>query len=99
MYDTLLKSADEMDVVSLNELLESHGILTNVKKYVCGKCNTTFPTKRGRDTHERQCTGEQKEKKKGIQCKYCEQCTPTQKGMITHCSKVHKNEINDQQTI
>ncbi len=95
MYDTLLKSADEMDVVSLNELLESHGILTNVKKYVCGKCNTTFPTKRGRDTHERQCTGQIKEKKKGIQCKYCEQYTPTIKGMKTHCKKVHQIDIDE----
>jgi len=95
MYEMLIKSAEEMELESLDELLESHGLLTNVKKYVCAKCPRAFPTKKGRDTHERQCEEDKETKKKGMQCKYCEEIVPTQKGLRTHCIKKHPNEIND----
>jgi hypothetical protein len=92
MYETLIKSAEEMEMDSLEDLLEKCGILTNVTKYVCAKCPRMFKRKKGRDTHERQCDGDKGSnveseelcKKKGVQCKYCEEIIPTIKGMKTH---------------
>lgn len=86
-FDTLLKSAEDMEIDSLDELLESQGLLTNIKKFICGKCPRTFKTQKGLDTHERHCT----DQKKGIQCEYCELVIPTAKGYKTHCEKKHSN--------
>ena len=98
MYEILTKSAEQMEIETLDELLESHGLLTNVKKYVCGKCPKTYPTKKGRDMHQRQCdgTGEEKVKKKGYQCKYCDVFIPTPKGLESHYFKKH--HISDEQS-
>jgi len=86
-FDTLLKSAEDMELDTLDQLLESHGLLTNIKKFICGKCPRTFKTQKGLDTHERQCS----ESKKGIKCEYCEFVAPTTKGYKTHCEKKHQN--------
>ena len=88
MYDTLTKSAEDMEFEILDELLESHGLLTNVKKYICGKCPKTFKTQKGLDTHERQCENNEI-KKKGHQCKYCDVFIPTPKGLESHYLKKH----------
>jgi hypothetical protein len=95
MYETLTKSMESMELESLDQLLESHGMLTNVKKFICGKCPRTFPTKKGLETHERQCSGicEEINKKKGIKCEYCDEIIPTQKGLKSHCLKKHKIDI------
>ena len=97
MYETLIKSAEDMEIESLEELLESHGLLTNVQKYVCSKCPRTFPRKKGREIHERQCegVGEEKNQKKGIKCQYCEESMPTIKGLKSHCIKKHKTDKID----
>ena len=93
MYETLTKSAEDMEMNSLDEMLESQGLLTNVKKFICGKCPRTFKTQKGLDTHERQCNGNESQKqKKGIQCQHCEEIIPTIKGLRTHCIKKHNNE-------
>ena len=91
MYEILTKSAEDMEFEILDEFLESHGLLTNVKKYICGKCPRPFKTQKGLDTHERQCegTGEEKVKKKGFQCKYCDVFIPTPKGLESHYLKKH----------
>jgi hypothetical protein len=89
MYETLTKSAEDMEFKALDEFLESHGLLTNVKKFVCGNCPRTFKTQKGLDTHERQCQGELQEKNKGFKCEYCEEIKPTIKGLRTHCAKKH----------
>jgi len=103
MYESLVKSAEEMEMDSLEDLLENFGILTNVTKYICAKCPRTFKRKKGRDTHERQCEGgthgneessEEQGKKKNVQCKYCEEIIPTLKGMKTHCIKKHKINLD-----
>ena len=86
-FDTLLKSAEDMEIYTLDQLLESQGLLTNIKKFICGKCPRTFKTQKGLDTHERQCS----ESKKGIKCEYCELVVPTIKGYKTHCEKKHPN--------
>ena len=103
MYETLIKSSEEMEMDSLEDLLENCGILTNVTKYVCGKCPRTFKRKKGRDTHERQCDGnktgddsEQHNDKKGLTCKYCEEPAKTHKGLRTHCLKKHGVDINSE---
>jgi hypothetical protein len=86
MYDTLTKSAEDMEFEALDELLESQGLLTNVKKYVCGNCPRTFKTQKGLDTHERLCS---QPKKKGFKCKHCDETIQTAKGLKTHCLKKH----------
>lgn len=86
-FDTLIKSAEDMEIGTLDELLESQGLLTNVKKFICGKCPRTFKTQKGLDTHERQCT----DTNKGIQCQHCDLIIPTKKGYLAHCSKKHPN--------
>jgi len=86
-FDTLLKSAEDMEIGTLDELLESQGLLTNVKKFICGKCPRTFKTQKGLDTHERQCSTNNK----GVQCEYCEEIIPTRKGYLAHISKKHTN--------
>jgi predicted transcriptional regulator len=91
MYETLTKSAEDMEMNSLDELLESQGLLTNVKKFICGKCPRTFKTQKGLDTHQRQCVGTVNSKK-GIQCEHCEEIIPTIKGLRTHCIKKHNIE-------
>jgi hypothetical protein len=91
MYETLTKSAEDMEMNSLDELLESQGLLTNVKKFICGKCPRTFKTQKGLDTHQRQCVG-MVNLKKGIQCEHCEEIIPTIKGLRTHCIKKHNIE-------
>ena len=96
MYETLTKSAEDMELVTLDELLESHGLLTNVKKFICGSCPRTFKTQKGLDTHERQCdgNGEDKPKKKGYKCEYCEEIAKTPKGLRSHCTKKHGIDID-----
>ena len=89
MYDTLIRSAEEMELNALDDLLESFGILTNIKKHLCGKCSRTFKTKKGLDTHERLCAGIIEQSSKHIQCQYCDHIAKTQKGYKSHCSKVH----------
>jgi len=91
-FDTLLKSAEDMELTHLDELLESHGILTNVKKFICSNCPRTFKTQKGVDTHERQCKGEITEKKR-IKCEYCDEIIPTIKGYRSHCFKKHSIPI------
>jgi hypothetical protein len=104
MYETLTKSAEDMEFDTLTNFLESQGLLTNVKKFVCGKCPRTFKSQKGLETHERQCAGINNDNdsvlsnesliKKGIQCKYCSETIPTEKGMKTHCIKKHKKEYS-----
>jgi hypothetical protein len=95
MCETLIKSAEDMEFNSLDEFLESQGLLTNVKKFICGNCPRTFKTRKGLDTHERQCTDDQL-KKKGNKCEYCEQEYPTLKGLRTHVKKKHDIEMDSQ---
>ena len=95
MCETLIKSTEDMEFNSLDEFLESQGLLTNVKKFICGNCPRTFKTRKGLDTHERQCTGDQL-KKKGNKCEYCEQEYPTLKGLRTHVKKKHDIEMDSQ---
>jgi len=101
MCETLMKSAEDMELPSLDELLESHGLLTNVKKFVCGKCPRTFKTQKGLDTHERQCSSvvdddDDDKKKKLNNCKFCDKTYPTLKGLRTHCSTKHGVDIDSQ---
>ena len=72
-------------------------LLTNVKKFICGKCPRTFKTQKGLDTHERQCQGddEEKQKKKGLKCEYCEEIAKTPKGLRSHCKKKHGIDLSD----
>ena len=93
MYDTLIKSAEEMDFESLENLLESQGLLTNVKKFICSNCPRTFKTQKGLDTHERQCV--EIKTKKEWKCKHCDEIKPTHKGLRTHCLKKHKVDIGE----
>ena len=97
MYETLTKSAEDMEMEALDELLESQGLLTNVKKYICGKCPRTFKTQKGLDTHERLCS--QPKEKKGLKCEYCDEIAKTFKGLKSHCKKIHKIEIKDENTL
>ena len=111
MYETLTKSAEDMEFDTLTNFLETHGLLTNVKKYICGKCPRTFKTQKGLDTHERQCGNTQDDfsvssgdtqtskTKKGIQCKLCDQIIPTKKGMRTHCIKKHKTQYEQNEEL
>jgi hypothetical protein len=93
MYDTLIKSAEEMEMESLENLLESQGLLTNVKKFICSNCPRTFKTQKGLDTHERQCI--EIKTKKEWKCKQCDEIKPTHKGLRTHCIKKHKVDIGE----
>jgi hypothetical protein len=97
MCDTLTKSAEDMEFNALDQLLESHGLLTNIKKFICGSCPRTFKTQKGLDTHERQCQGdtENNSKKKGIKCEYCEEIAKTPKGLRSHCRKKHNIDIDN----
>lgn len=95
MCDTLLKSAFDMELDSLDDFLESNGLLTNIKKFVCSNCPRTFKTQKGVDTHERVCEGEIEKKKKGVQCDLCAECLPTRKGLRTHCIKKHNIDIDN----
>jgi len=94
MCETLLKSALDMELEHLDDFLESNGLLTNVKKFVCSNCPRTFKTQKGLDTHERVCEGTTTEKKKGIQCDHCTECFPTKKGLKSHCIKKHQIDID-----
>jgi hypothetical protein len=93
MYDTLTKSAEDMEMESLDELLESQGLLTNVKKYVCGKCPRTFKTQKGLDTHERICS--QNKDSKALTCELCNETAKTFKGLKSHYRNKHKIELKD----
>jgi len=88
MYDTLIKSANDMEMESLDNLLEQQGMLTNVKKYICSNCPRPFATQKGLDTHERICY---ENKKKNLNCKHCDFIGKTQKGLSSHCFKKHDN--------
>jgi hypothetical protein len=90
-FETLIKSAEDMELAALDQLLESLGILTNIKKFVCSNCPRTFKTQKGLDTHERQC---KTVSKRGIQCEFCDQTIPTKKGYIAHCQKKHPDVIH-----
>ena len=94
MCDTLLKSALDMELESLDDFLESKGLLTNIKKFICGNCPRTFKTQKGLSNHERVCEGEVEKKKKGVQCEHCTECLPTRKGLRTHCIKKHNIDID-----
>jgi len=85
MYNILTKSAEDMEFEALDQLLESQGLLTNVKKYICGNCPRTFKTQKGLDTHERLCLSSNK----SLKCKYCDEVAKTQKGLRSHCIKKH----------
>lgn len=87
MYDTLLKSAEDMELESLDTFLEQNGLLTNVKKFLCSNCPRTFPTKKGCDTHERLCC-----EKKEWKCEHCEHIAKTPKGLKSHNSKCHSDD-------
>jgi DNA-directed RNA polymerase subunit RPC12/RpoP len=93
MYDTLTKSAEDMEMDALDELLESQGLLTNVKKYICGNCPRTFKTQKGLDTHERLCSYNQESK--GIKCEHCDEIAKTIKGLKSHYRKKHNMELKD----
>jgi DNA-directed RNA polymerase subunit RPC12/RpoP len=73
-----------MEMESLENLLESQGLLTNVKKFICSNCPRTFKTQKGLDTHERQC-----QEKKTYKCEYCDEIAKTPKGLRSHCRKKH----------
>ena len=90
MYDTLTKSAEDMEFEILDEFLESQGLLTNVKKYICGNCPRPFKTQKGLDTHERICI---KNVNNLNNCEICEFSAKTPKGLRSHCLKKH--EINN----
>ena len=85
MYELLTRSAEEMEMDALGDLLEAQGMSTNVKKFICSNCPRTFPTKKGLDTHERICTNA----KKVLHCEHCEFVAKTKKGLKTHCIKIH----------
>jgi len=91
MYDTLTKSAEDMEFEALDELLESQGLLTNVKKFICGNCPRTFKTQKGLDTHERLCANSTK----GFKCEHCNEVSKTRKGLRSHCRKKHNIELKD----
>ena len=93
MYDTLTKSAEDMDFETLDSLLETLGLLTNVKKYICSNCPRPFKTQKGLDTHERICCDKINCQKKGIKCEMCDEIIPTIKGMKTHCLKKHIGQL------
>jgi hypothetical protein len=93
MYDTLTKSAEDMEMDALDELLESQGLLTNVKKYICGNCPRTFKTQKGLDTHERLCSYNQESK--GLKCEHCDEIAKTIKGLKSHYRKKHNMELKD----
>jgi len=88
MYDTLTKSAEDMEFEALDELLESQGLLTNVKKFICGNCPRTFKTQKGLDTHERQCANSTK----AFKCEQCGEVSKTQKGLRSHYRKKHNKD-------
>ena len=92
MYDTLTKSAEDMEFQVLDQFLESQGLLTNVKKYICGKCPRTFKTQKGLETHERQCSTTNE---KGLKCEHCEETAKTPKGLRSHYRKKHNRELQD----
>ena len=94
MCDTLLKSAFDMELDSLDDFLESNGLLTNIKKFVCSNCPRTFKTQKGLDTHERVCEGLIEKKKKGFQCEHCTEIFPTKKGLKSHCIKKHNADVD-----
>jgi hypothetical protein len=98
MCDTLTKSAEDMEFEALDQLLESQGLLTNIKKFVCGKCPRTFKTQKGLDTHERQCTGIET-KEKGCKCQYCDEIAKTPKGLKSHIVKKHPDKVQEQESI
>ena len=87
MYDTLLKSAEDMELEELGTFLEENGLLTNVKKFICSNCPRNFPTQKGCDTHERICYG-----KKEWKCEQCDHIAKTPKGLKSHCLKEHTVE-------
>lgn len=90
MYDTLIKSAEDMELEALDAFLEQNGLLTNVKKFLCSNCPRTFPTKKGCDTHERICCD-----KNEWNCEQCDHVAKTQKGLKSHILKCHSsNELN-----
>lgn len=90
MYDTLIKSAEDMELEALDAFLEQNGLLTNVKKFLCSNCPRTFPTKKGCDTHERICC-----EKNEWKCEQCDHVAKTQKGLKSHSLKCHSsNELN-----
>lgn len=98
MYETLIKSAYDMEMESLDYLLEQQGLLTNIKKFICSNCPRTFGTQKGLDTHERICC---ENKKKTLNCKYCDFIGKTQKGLSSHYFKKHDNcsEISESSSI
>jgi uncharacterized Zn-finger protein len=81
-----------MEFQVLDQFLESQGLLTNVKKYICGKCPRTFKTQKGLETHERQCSSTNE---KGLKCEYCEETAKTPKGLRSHYRKKHNIELQD----
>ena len=83
-YETLIKSAEEMELSALDEMLEANGLLTGVKKFVCENCPRTFPTLKGRDTHQRVC-----EAKCEFICNICNEPAKTKKGLESHKKKKH----------
>ena len=93
MYDTLTKSAEEMEMEALDALLESQGLLTNVKKYICGNCPRTFKTQKGLETHERLCS--QNQESKGLKCEHCDETAKTIKGLRSHYRRKHNIELKD----
>jgi len=103
MYDTLLKSAEEMELESLELLLESQGLLTNIKKFVCNTCPRSFKTQKGLDTHQRLCYSNNgtstNSGNKNFKCEYCDEVIKTPKGLRSHCLKKHNVEISTELTI
>ena len=90
-YDTLVKSAEEMEMNELTELLEHNGLFTNVKKWICDRCGSVWKSQKGLDTHYRKCSTLKKENK----CGYCEHIAKTPKGLLSHCKKMHNLDCSD----
>jgi rubrerythrin len=101
MYESLTRSAEEMELENLDNLLEAQGLLTNVKKYICSNCPRTFKTQKGLDTHERLCVENvpNVKKKKIWKCPLCDCTKPTLKGIKSHCKNKHGIDTSDSQTI
>jgi len=36
-----------MEIDTIDQMLEEQGMLTNVKKFICGKCPRTFKNQKG----------------------------------------------------
>jgi hypothetical protein len=97
MYDTLTRSAEDMEFEVLDNFLESQGLLTNVKKYICGNCPRTFKTQKGLETHERLCS--QKPDKNNLKCEHCGEIAKTPKGLRAHYRKRHDIELKEENSL